>query len=269
MNTLRALAGLFSGVNSGIGGILAQRAQEADDARQARAVAVQEEQNKRLAMADEFNRKKAAYEALVGGQEYDAETAKPFMGTFPMLKLDNGKFSKPKTFQNQIASEQASALERKRKGLELFQSNPSLSDNYENAQKLFLAYNLDPNDIPKPLERVSAEAQAEYAPKAEDSNKDRDIQLQIANLRANTDRYQSDKMLEGREITSEGSLNRLRLQNELRPVDSKKFQDWFNTELYSNPKFKSTWMQAQLEGRTEEFRELATAQYRNLFMSGE
>jgi hypothetical protein len=96
MSALRALQGLFAGVNQGLGGFLDNREQQAEIMNREKLTAVAEAQAQREQQAQEFNQAKAAYEAMMN--PVDATDPIVSMATkynLPLHKQADGKVMRP------------------------------------------------------------------------------------------------------------------------------------------------------------------------------
>lgn len=230
---LDILQGLLGGVNSGLGSILTQRQQQAENEQKARATAVLEEENRRQAQVAEWQQRKDAYDALVGGQEYDPTdpAVAPLVGKLPFHKAASGKLFRPLTPQEQKIDLDNKMGNISLEGQQFLRDNPSVLDNYDTAMKVIARFGLDPRMAPKTLDYVKQAAEAEYGPQAANNAAQRENALTIANIQAGASKYSADKMAERTNATADDQMERLRFQMANRPVDSKKFDEWKLTFL--------------------------------------
>lgn len=236
---LEILQGLFGGLSGGLDTLSQHNQQKIENAQKLRQIQVQEEQNRRQQQVAEFEEKKAAYEALVRGQEYDPTDSSitPLIGKFPLIKTSSGKLIRPLNVQEQKVDLENKLSRLNDQGREYFAQNPDALLDYDKAQRIMLSFGFKPTDAPKTLQSITAEAQAEFAPRAAVAAEDRASQERIAGGRNATDRYTAEVMAEGRANTLQGQMDRLLFSTQNKPIDEDEYTVWQYKWKRQNPQY--------------------------------
>ncbi len=102
MSTIRALQGLFGGLNSGLGDYLQNQEKQAEMDNRAKLTAVQQLAEQRMAQKQAEEALQVRYNALSPEQDLTPEDAQPYIAAkMPIIKGPTGLLRRPKTVQEQ------------------------------------------------------------------------------------------------------------------------------------------------------------------------
>lgn len=241
-NIYRGIQGLLGGLGEGLSNWGDLRQQHAENLQKERQIKVQEAEALRQRQADEFERQKTLYQALNPEQDLNADEAQPFVNsgfkfyknpTTGLLRRHMDPEEEMQTLKNRVGR-------LNEEGRIFFQNNPEIFNNYNAAQQAMLRFGLDPDDAPKTLQQIEAEAQAENNPRAKLEREKMAHEIKIQGMRDATDISVADKM-SGRSL--------LGLQN--RPIDEQDFQTWKTLTFRRTPDLVQQYNEALAAGKSQ------------------